>query len=87
MKQAKVTVPKSVMEGLEAVRLSGKTNMFHVPMVLKLASDMGFSEAAIWISEHKNLYCQGLLRGFEPSASLGGEDGQPHVATNGTDIR
>lgn len=31
MKRAKVPIPADVLEGLEAVRLSGRTNMLDVP--------------------------------------------------------
>ena len=75
MRHAKVSVPARVLDGLEAVRLSGKTNMFDIPIVVNLAVDMGFPHTAIWVSENRSLYCQGLLRGFEPMESRG--DGQP----------
>lgn len=78
MKQAKVVVPASVLEGLEAVRLSGKTNMLDAPMVAKLALDMGFPEAAMWIESNKSLYAQGIFRGFEPETDAEGGD-QPCV--------
>src|SRR5690554_2035931 len=67
MKNNKVPIPQKVMEGLEAVRLSGQTNMFDVPMVESLALAMGFSETAMWIKENKNLYVQGAFYGFEPT--------------------
>ena len=40
MKQTKVRLPVDVMEGLEAVRLSGKTNMLDAPRVIELAFAM-----------------------------------------------
>lgn len=71
MKHDKVSVPADVLEGLEAVRLSGKTNMFDVPMVVKLALDLGFPKAALWVNEHRNLYAQGIFKGFEATEELG----------------
>lgn len=70
MHQPKVPVPADVMDGLEAVRLSGRTNMFDVPMVVRLALEMGFPETALWVREHKAQYAQGVLRGFEPTDRL-----------------
>lgn len=75
MKRGKVAVTVKVMEGLEAVRLSGKTNMLDAPMVVSLALDMGYPEAALWVSEHRNRYAQGIFRGFVPTENL--EDIEP----------
>ena len=69
MKNGRVPIPTKVMEGLEAVRLSGKTNMLDRPMVASLALDMGFPQTAIWISENRTLYAQGVFRGFQPTDS------------------
>ena len=70
MEQTKVPIPADVLEGLEAVRLSGKTNMMDVPMVTKLALEMGFPEAALWVKEHTAQYAAGVLTGFEPADRL-----------------
>lgn len=70
MKRTRVPVPADVLEGLEAVRTSGKTNMLNVPMVVKLALEVGFPEAALWVREHKAQYAAGVLRGFEPTERL-----------------
>lgn len=65
MKHNKVAIPAKVMEGLEKVRLSGKTNMLDIPMVESLALDMGYSITVLWIRENKNLYIQGVFSGFD----------------------
>jgi hypothetical protein len=70
MQQTKVPIPADVLEGLEAVRASGRTNMLDVPMVMKLALEMGFPQTALWISEHQALYSVGVFRGFEPTGML-----------------
>ena len=62
---AEVRVPQAVLDGLEAVRQSGLTNMLDRPVVAQLAMEFGFDEAALWIEEHRDLYAQGLFRGFE----------------------
>ena len=70
MERTKMPIPADVLEGLEAVRLSGKTNMLDVPMVIKLALEMGFPVTALWVKEHTALYAQGCLRGFEAVEEL-----------------
>lgn len=66
MQTDRIEVPSKVLEGIEAVRLSGKTNMLDVPVVKKLARKMGHRDAAEWIDEHVALYVVGVFRGFEP---------------------
>lgn len=70
MEQTKVPIPADVLEGLEAVRLSGKTNMLDVPMVIKLALDMGHPQTGLWVREHQALYVVGFFRGFASSNKL-----------------
>ncbi|MEN6520062.1 MAG: DUF5049 domain-containing protein [Armatimonadota bacterium] len=70
MKRDKVQIPQKVMEGIEAVRLSGKTNMLDVPMVIHLALEMGFPQAAVWVYEYQNLYAQGVFTGFVTAESV-----------------
>jgi len=62
---AKVRVPKAVLDGLEAVRQSGLTNMLDRPVVGQLAREFGFEEAARWVEAHRDMYAQGIFRGFE----------------------
>ena len=44
-----VPVPAQVFDGIEAVRLSGLTNMLDRPVVGDLAEAMGFEHAARWV--------------------------------------
>ena len=62
---SRVNVPKAVLDGLEAVRQSGIVNMLDHPVVAQLASEFGFEEAARWIETRRDLYAQGIFRGFE----------------------
>jgi len=62
---AKVKVPNEVLKGLMAVRESGLTNMFDRPVVIKIAEEMGFEEAADWVMAHRKEYAEGIFRGFE----------------------
>ncbi len=61
----KVKVPKAVLDGLEAVRQSGLTNMLDRPVVAQLAEEFGFVEAARWIRTHRRTFAIGIFRGFE----------------------
>ena len=62
---SKVSVPKPVLDGLEAVRQSGLTNMLDRPVVARLAEELGFDEAARWIEAHRKEFSEGIFRGFE----------------------
>ena len=62
---SKVKVPPKVLEGLEAFRASGQTNMLDRPVVARLALEKGYIEAAEWVQEHRKEYAQGIFRGFE----------------------
>jgi hypothetical protein len=66
VEQTKVPVPAKVLNGIEAVRLSGKTNMIDLPEVVRLAVEMDFIDAAMWIENNRSAYCCGVLRGFAP---------------------
>ena len=61
----KVKVTRPVLEGIEAVRDSGLTNMLDRPVVILLARQAGFEEAAQWIETHTRQYAEGIFHGFE----------------------
>ena len=65
MERTKVRVPVDVLEGLEAVRLSGKTNMLDAPRVIELAFEMERYATALWVHENRKQYAEGIFRGFE----------------------
>lgn len=62
---SKIRVPKNVLDGLEAVRQSGLTNMLDRPVVARLTEEMGFEDAAEWVEAHRKEYAEGIFRGFE----------------------
>jgi len=64
VERKKIEVPAEVMTGLEAVRLSGKTNMLDAPRVIELAFEMGHVEASFWVYENRGLYAHGIFQGF-----------------------
>jgi hypothetical protein len=59
-----IVVPAPVLEGLEAVRASGKTNMFDRHAVARLAMDAGYYATALWVTEHRATYAAGIFAGF-----------------------
>jgi len=65
MERTKVRVPVDVLEGLEAVRLSGKTNMLDAPRVIELAFEMEHYATALWVHDNRKQYAEGIFRGFE----------------------
>ena len=61
-------VSQLVLNGLEAVRKSGKTNMLDYNAVMFYAMEMGFLDAVSWLMDHKHEYCTGVFEGFEAGA-------------------
>jgi hypothetical protein len=59
-----VRVSAGVLEGLEAVKHSGKTNMIDTREVQALAYIMGYQDTAWWVEYYPNLYVAGLIHGF-----------------------
>ena len=60
-----VSVDREGIEGVEAVRRSGQTNMLDRPRVADLVEEMGFEQAARWVRENRALYAQAIFNGFE----------------------
>lgn len=65
MERIRVNVPTDVLEGLEAVRLSGKTNMLDAPRVIELKHEMEHYATALWVHENRKKHAEGIFRGFE----------------------
>ena len=59
-----IYVPKSVYQGLEAVRQSGAVNMFDYWSVLRKTTMLNNKDAARWLQDHKREYLQGVLYGI-----------------------
>ncbi len=75
-----VIVTADVLEGLEAVRLSGKTNMLDAPRVIELALQMGHVDTAMWVYDERRSYATGIFAGFATDAVPGDADGSRDVA-------
>ena len=52
-----------IREQILAVRKTGRTNMFDVPMVQYIANEMRFYELAIFLEEHRSEYVNFILTG------------------------
>lgn len=61
---SKVAVPTRVLQGLEAVRQSGLTNMLDAPAVMLIAEEFGFPETTAWIRANRCAYAEGIFHGF-----------------------
>jgi hypothetical protein len=59
-----IVVLRAVLDGIEAVRRSGRTNMLDRPVVARLCDELGHYAAALWVSEHRDLYARGIFHGF-----------------------
>jgi hypothetical protein len=59
-----VPVSAEIFAGIEAVRLSGATNMLDRPVVAEIAEALGYGEAARWVRQNRNLYARAIFRGF-----------------------
>lgn len=60
-----VVVGPAVIEGIEAVRATGLTNMLDRPEVARLAHTLGHFAARAWIEANPTAYAEGIFRGFE----------------------
>lgn len=63
---AAVRIPVTAVfwQGIDAVSPSGLTNMLDRPEVVRLAQELDFTEAAVWIEAHRKEHTEGVLRGF-----------------------
>lgn len=59
-----IEVPPNVLEGLEAVRMSGVANMRDYALIQSTASRLGYTETVLWLEGHRREYAEGLFRGF-----------------------
>ena len=87
MERKKIEVPAEALAGLEAVRLSGKTNMLDAPRVIELAFEMGHAEAAFWVHDNRGLYAHGIFQGFAAVESPNECAPSRHVAQHGASGR
>jgi hypothetical protein len=53
--------PDQFQEAIEAVRDSGRTNMFDIPKVIDLIREMGYPKVAVWITGHLVEYVEFII--------------------------
>jgi folylpolyglutamate synthase/dihydropteroate synthase len=68
----KVPIPPEVLKGIEAVRVSGRTNMLDRNAVAAIALDLGHVDAAFWLDDKANrkTYAEGVFRGFREEKTV-----------------
>ena len=54
---------EKVKEQILAIRDTGLTNMFDLPMVQRLAYDRGYYELVCWLDEHRKEYAHFIMTG------------------------
>ena len=62
-----LVVPRAVHIGIEAVRLSGLTNMLDRNRVAEIADEMGFPDAAAWVRENPERFARAIFHGMVAS--------------------
>jgi hypothetical protein len=60
----KVKAPRAVIDGIETVRQTGRTNMMDRRMVQVIANELELWEVVIWLEENPKDYGRGLFHGF-----------------------
>lgn len=56
-----------IMEQILDVRAIGKTNMFDIPAVQRIAFDMGCYELVDWLTDHQKEYVHFIVTGEDVS--------------------
>ena len=54
---------EKVREQILAIRKTGRTNMFDVPMAQYIANEMRFYELVVFLEEHRGEYVHFILTG------------------------
>ena len=56
-------MPEKVKKQILAIRDTGLTNMFDVPMVQRLAYERGYYELVCYLEEHRKEYAHFIMTG------------------------
>jgi len=68
---SKIPIPTKVLEQLEAIRQSGKTNMCDRKSVQYYAYEENFYDLVCWLEEFPKEYAKGIFAGFEADENYG----------------
>ncbi len=63
-----IVVGPAVIEGIDAVRETGLTNMLDRLEVARIAHTLGHYAARAWIDANPTAYVEGVMRGFVATA-------------------
>jgi hypothetical protein len=58
-------IPSPVLDGIEAVRATGDTDMLDWPVVAEISERLGFPDTARWVRENSRTYARGVFKGFK----------------------
>lgn len=56
---------ETIKEQILAIRDTGLTNMFDIPMVQRLAYERDFYDLVLWLEDHKKEYVRFIMYGEE----------------------
>jgi len=73
MPNTQIPVPQPVLDGIEAARRSGRTNMLDRPAVERLADALGFHATVLWLHDNPGDYARGIFHGFRAELDAGDE--------------
>ena len=65
MAEQPIKVSQAVLDGIDAVRESGETNMCDYNAVMRLAFDSNYHATVDWMANNKKAYVKGIFAGFE----------------------
>ncbi len=54
---------EKVKDQILAIRYTGLTNMFDIPMVQRLAYERGYYELVCWLEDHRKEYARFIMTG------------------------
>ena len=54
---------EKVKDQIRAIRYTGLTNMFDIPMVQRLAYERGYYELVCWLEDHRKEYARFIMTG------------------------
>ena len=66
-----VLVPQTIYNEITTIRDSGKTNMFEIHAVMRIAFNLNYYNLVTWLNEPFNniIYYKGVVNGFEPDSN------------------
>ena len=63
---------EKVKDQILAIRYTGLTNMFDIPMVQRLAYERGYYELVCWLEDHRKEYARFIMTGEAETEDVNG---------------